>query len=121
MTILFVKHYSNGYRFGGFTTVPWKGDNTYHQDARAFVFSLNNKNKYPIKNKSDQSAVGHYKDYGPIFGSDSEIYFYTGNWSTQENASCRANNYSASVYNLTGVNSSSTNFKVNDLEVWLIQ
>jgi hypothetical protein len=122
MTIIFVKNYSNGYRFGGYTSVPWKGDNNYHQDARAFVFSLNNKKKYPIKNKSDQSAIGHYSDYGPIFGSDSDIYFHSGgNWSSGENASCRANNYSATVLDLLGINTSSTNFRVSEFEAWLIQ
>ena len=122
MTIIFVKNYSNGYRFGGYTSVPWKGDNNYHQDARAFVFSLNNKKKYPIKNKSDQSAIGHFSDYGPIFGSDSDIYFHSGgNWSSGENASCRANNYSATVLDLLGINTSSTNFRVSEFEAWLIQ
>jgi hypothetical protein len=33
-TIIFIKNYSNNYRFGGFTTVPWKGNNTYHQDPK---------------------------------------------------------------------------------------
>ena len=123
MTIVFIKNYSNGYRFGGYTSVPWKADGNYHQDARAFVFSLNNKTKYSIKNQSDQYAVGHYNNYGPIFGNDNDIYFHSGgNWSSGENASCNPNNYSASIYNLLGINSSSrTNFRVSDFEVWLIQ
>ena len=87
-TITFIKNYSNCYRFGGFTTVPWEGNNLYKSDSQAFVFSLNNKKKFPIKNTNDSSAVGLYKDYGPIFGSDSDIYY----WSSKENASCNPNN-----------------------------
>ena len=122
-TIIFIKNYSNGYRFGGYTTVPWRGDNTYRQDSKAFVFSLNNKRKFPIKNINDSNAVGHYKDYGPIFGGDTDIYFHQGgNWSSGNNASCNPSNYSCNILEMIGVNSSSTtNFRVSDFEVWLIK
>lgn len=121
-TIIFIKNYSNGYRFGGFTTVPWQGNSTYHQDSKAFVFSLNNKKKFPIKNPSDGSAVGHYSDYGPIFGGDTDIYFHSGgNWSSGNNASCNPSNYSDTCLEMLGVNSSSTSFRVSDFEVYLIK
>ena len=121
-TIVFIRNYSNGYRFGGFTTVAWNGNSTYHQDPKAFVFSLNNRKKFPIKNPSDGNAVGHYSGYGPIFGGDTDIYFHSGgNWSTSENASCRPNNYSGTVLEMIGVNSSSSSFRVSDFEVWLIK
>ena len=121
-TIIFIKNYSNGYRFGGFTTVPWKGNNTYHSDPKAFVFSLNNRKKFPIKNQNDGNAVGHYADYGPIFGGDTDIYFHSGgNWSSGEHASCNPSNYSDTVIEMLGINSSSTNFRVSDFEVWLIK
>ena len=81
------------------------GNNLYKSDSQAFVFSLNNKKKFPIKNTNDSSAVGLYKDYGPIFGSDSDIYFWDGgNWSSKENASCNPNNYSCSVLEMLGIN-----------------
>ena len=121
-TITFIRNYSNGYRFGGYTTVPWEGCNNYKQDPKAFVFSLNNKRKYPIKNPSDSSAVGHYSNYGPIFGGDTDIYFHSGgNWSSGNNASCNPSNYSCNVLEMVGVNSSSTNFRVSDFEGWLIK
>ena len=121
-TIIFIRNYSNGYRFGGFTTVPWNGNNTYQRDAKAFVFSLNNMKKFPIKNANDSNAVGHYCDYGPIFGGDTDIYFHSdGNWSSGENASCYPSNYSDTVLDMIGVNSSSASFRVSDFEVWLIK
>ena len=121
-TIIFIKNYSNGYRFGGFTTVPWQGNSTYHQDSKAFVFSLNNRKKFPIKNSNDGNAVGHYQNYGPIFGGDTDIYFHSGgNWSSGNNASCNPSNYSCTVLEMLGVNSSSTSFRVSDFEVYLIK
>ena len=121
-TITFIKNYSNGYRFGGYTTVPWGGDNNYKRDPKAFVFSLNYKKKFPLKNTNDSYAVGHYNNYGPIFGGDTDIYFHSGgNWSTGERASCNPSNYSGTCYEMIGVNSSSANFRVSDFEVWLIK
>jgi len=118
-TIIFIKNYSNGYRFGGFTTLPWAGNNTYHQDSKAFVFSLNNKKKFPIKNANDGSAVGHYSNYGPIFGGDTDIYFHSGgNWSTGNNVSCNPNNYSCTLLEMLG-DTSSSSFRVTDFEVYL--
>jgi len=121
-TIIFIKNYYNEYRFGGYTTVPWKGNNSYQPDSKAFVFSLTKRKKFPIKNASDRYAVGHYKDYGPIFGGDTDIYFHSGgNWSAGTNASCNPSNYSCNVMDMIGANSSSCNFRVGDFEVWLIK
>ena len=122
-TIIFIKNYSNGYRFGGFTTLPWGGNNIYHADSKAFVFSLTNKKKFPIKNPSDDYAVGHYSGYGPIFGIDTDIFFNScGNWSSGNNASCNPNNYSCTVLDMLGINTtSSTSFRVTDFEVYLIK
>ena len=122
ITITFIKNYSNGYRFGGYTTVPWTGNNDYQPDSKAFLFSLNNKKKFPIKNSNDSNAVGRYQNYGPIFGGDTDIYFHSGgNWSSGNNASCNPSNYSCTVLEMLGVNSSSTSFRVSDYEVWLIK
>lgn len=119
-TITFIKNYSNGYRFGGFTTVPWKGNSSYSQDAKAFVFSLTKSKRFPIKNSSDSNAVGHYSSYGPIFGGDTDIYFHSGgNWSSSENASCNPSYYSCNREDMIG--SSSSNFRISDFEVWLIK
>ena len=122
ITITFIKNYSNGYRFGGYTTVPWTGNNDYQPDSKAFLFSLNNKKKFPIKNSNDSNAVGRYQNYCPIFGGDTDIYFHSGgNWSSGNNASCNPSNYSCTVLEMLGVNSSSTSFRVSDYEVWLIK
>ena len=63
-------------RFGGFTPKSWKskrGKGIYSIDfeKQTFVFSLNNKKIYYLKNIFD--AVFHCKDYGPCFGFGHDI------------------------------------------------
>jgi len=65
--------------FGGYSSIPWtnnEGDKTAND---CFLFTLSNiyntkPTKFPyVKGRS----VGHYSDYGPIFGNGSDIYLYT--------------------------------------------
>ena len=48
----------NGHIFGGYVTVPFSSDGLSHYDDKAFLFSLTNKKKFPIKIKEE--AVCHY-------------------------------------------------------------
>ena len=50
----------------GSSSWTWKGN-----DPNAFIFSINNKCKYPIQDQS--CAIYNQKDYGPDFGSN-DIY-----------------------------------------------
>ena len=49
-TMVFVKT-TNGYRFGGFTTILWT-HGSYGKDNKAFLFSLDRKEKYNITNEN---------------------------------------------------------------------
>ena len=73
-TLVFVKSEGNR-RFGGFTPIPWKSDEkgSYlkDQDNKTFVFSLDNKKIYYLKNGCN--AVYHYKESGPCFGGGRDI------------------------------------------------
>ena len=82
--------------------MPWNGNNTYQKDPKAFVFSLNNMKKFPIKNPNDGNAVGHYKDYGPTFGGGHTIYL--GNNPIQQKQLYTYESYSGSSYNFNGDN-----------------
>ena len=62
-TITFVKNYSNDYRFGGYTTASWTSNSGYKTDSNAFLFSLNNRKKFPLKNTSDSCAIYHNSSY----------------------------------------------------------
>ena len=59
---------TTGERFGGYTSKNWTTPPSFiwPGDALAFVFSLNLKEKFPIK-IADQ-AIGHYNNKGPVFG-----------------------------------------------------
>ena len=49
-TMVFVKT-TNGYRFGGFTTILWT-NGSYGKDNKAFLFSLDRKEKYNITDEN---------------------------------------------------------------------
>ena len=65
-------------RFGGFTPIPWKSEEIwkYIQDSemKTFVFSLDNKRIYNLKNEKVDS-VYHEKNCGPCFGNGWDIGF----------------------------------------------
>ena len=65
-------------RFGGFTPIPWKSEEIwkYIQDSemKTFVFSLDNKTIYNLKNEKVDS-VYHEKNCGPCFGNGWDIGF----------------------------------------------
>jgi len=58
----------NGHIFGGYLTVPFSSDNKIHYDDKAFLFSLTNKKKFPVKPNNE--AVCHYDLWGPYFGKN---------------------------------------------------
>ena len=63
-------------RFGGFTPIPWaseeKGIFLIDPELKTFVFSLDNKKIYHLKNSSKE-AVYHDKNCGPCFGHGNDI------------------------------------------------
>ncbi len=63
----------SSYVFGGFTTVDWDCSGDYKSDPNAFIFSLTNKDKRPIKIKMNpnkhQSAIHCHSSIGPTLGN----------------------------------------------------
>ena len=73
-TLVFIE--SEGHkRFGGFTPIPWKSDEKgkfiKDPDKKTFIFSLDNKKIYHLKNT--EQAVYHDKNNGPCFGNGYDI------------------------------------------------
>ena len=69
---------SFGNRFGGFTTRDWSGKCLQKKDNKTFIFSLDKNKIYGIL--PNQSAIGCYPNYGPIFfGCQIRVYdkFFT--------------------------------------------
>ena len=57
-----------GFRFGGYTTIPWKSDSlVFYKDNLAFLFSLDKKMKYLPENPDE--AICCISGCGPTFGA----------------------------------------------------
>jgi hypothetical protein len=61
-----------GARFGGFTRQCWDKSSSYKEDYSAFVFSLDRKQRYPVRNK--KRAIYCYSGYFPTFGFGYDIF-----------------------------------------------
>jgi hypothetical protein len=76
-TLTILKAKGSSYVFGGFTTVDWDCSGDYKSDPNAFIFSLTNKDKRPIKIKINpnkhQSAIRCHSSIGPTFGGGCDI------------------------------------------------
>ena len=82
-TVVFVKT-TKGKRFGGYCSIGWEDKNSYFmKDINNFIFSLDKKKKYKIKNPD--KAIQTSSDYF-AFGGGSDFYIhdkctsYTGNY-----------------------------------------
>ena len=66
--------------FGGYASIPWTegpSSGSYYSAPDSFIFTLTNiHNTEPtkFKNKNDGHEVCHNRDYGPLFGSECDIY-----------------------------------------------
>ena len=107
----------NGYIFGGYVTVPFSSDNKYHYDDKAFLFSLTNMKKFPMKMK--EYAVNHNFLFGPCLG-------YSDNCDLAIFPCCLSNtrsysnpkSYEFNRVDLIGI--SEKYFGVKDYEVYLV-
>ena len=75
--------------FGGFTQAEWDGSNRYKYDENAFIFSIDNKEIYPVLNRYKKMAINCYdEEYMSVFGSDIYIcdYFFSNNMSIAQEA-----------------------------------
>ena len=69
-TLTILKAKGSGFIFGGFTAVSWDSLSGRKSDLNAFLFSLTNKDKKPVKKKYNKSfcqyAIGCDARCGPI-------------------------------------------------------
>ena len=86
-TITLIKN-EKGNIFGGYASIPWSSDNSFHSAPDSFLFTLTNihgtePTKFPSKN--DKNEVCHNSSCGPAFGfEDLGIYISfnkKGGWS----------------------------------------
>ena len=107
-------------RFGGFTQAEWDESNKYKYDDKAFLFSLDNYEIYPILDQYKDKAINCREDfYAPIFGED--LFLFDGFFSSQLNKTKeKFYNYSKSKiedeYKLSG----QEYFTVTEMEVYQV-
>ena len=108
-------------KFGGFTTKEWDKSNKYKFDDKAFLFSLDLLEFYPILDKFRNKAINCRENfYAPIFGNDLFIFdgFFTSKLNKTEE---KYFDYSGSKnieeeYKLTG----QKYFTVTEMEVYKV-
>ena len=115
-TVTIVKG-KNGHIFGGYVTVPFSSDRKPHYDENAFLFSLTNMKKFPIKIK--EQAVCHYINWGPYIGFQDkcDLAIYSGCLRNKDNYS-EPNSYDFNRIDLIG--QEEKKFGIEDYEVYLV-
>jgi len=78
-TLTLIKN-DKGYIFGGYASIPWTSCDSWQNAPECFIFTLTNihgtePTKFQSKNKGYE--VGHFSGYGPLFGDNGDIYFYS--------------------------------------------
>ena len=112
--------------FGGYASIPWTNNSgSYFSAPDSFIFTLTNiHNTEPTKfiNKKDGHEVCHNRFYGPLFGSECDIYisedFIKGETkSTFPSSYIDALGKGKSIF--TGdANNSNNKFKIKEIEVF---
>ena len=113
-TMVFVKT-TNGYRFGGFTTIVWT-HGSYGKDNKAFLFSLDRKEKYNVTSENSANYLS----------SGSSFYFGGAALHIYNNCTSNKSNYVANVYFATvpanyAINGGEQCFTVSSYEVYQIE
>ncbi len=77
-TVTVIKN-TNGFIFGGFTSIPCSTSGDYKADSTAFLFSLTNPSNTPLKMKVKlpEYAVRNYLNYGPTFGGGHDLHVFS--------------------------------------------
>ena len=88
-TLILIKSAKNR-RFGGFTSTVWDSSSKYKEDKNAFIFSLDKKKIYPLK--ETHSAIYCSKESGPCFGDGFDIWV-EGDLIKEKKLSCFKGSY----------------------------
>ena len=107
-------------KFGGFTQAIWDCSNKYKYDNKAFLFSLDNYEIYPILDKYKDKAINCRENfYAPIFGED--LFVFDGFFSSQLNKTIeKYYNYSKSEIKEEFKLSGQEYFTVTEMEVYQV-
>ncbi len=65
---------NHGKIFGGFSDQPWTGQDGGKSSNKAWIFSIDEGAKFPVRQKFQSCAIFTKQDYGPTFGDAFDIY-----------------------------------------------
>ena len=112
---------ADGYRFGGYTSVPFTNDEYgYKYDEQAFLFSFDTKKKYKII--KTEKAISNLKGQFPVFGNN-DIYIHN-NFLSAANSIIEYPNAYEDDPNAPGdfmLNGGVKKFKIKELEVLSVE
>ena len=126
MNTLTIVKTTNGYIFGGYTTVAWETSGNFKPDANAFLFTLVNPENKPLKLKISQNlahSIYCNSGYGPTFGGGHDLRIYSNSNLNQDSYSNLGHTYQSNgyVYGSTQAKNllaGSYNFQSLEIEVY---
>ena len=114
------------YIFGGYTSISWTSDGSWHNSNDSFIFTLVNihniePTKFPVKNSS--YAVLHNSSRGPCFGSGHDIGVYKSDFQNNNSYSNFPYSYNDTLgkgHSIFSGDASNSNYyyKLKELEVF---
>ena len=104
--------------FGGFTSISWTSDGSYHNDPNSFIFTLTNihdtkPTEFPLRKDNNKYAVDHRLNFGPKFGNDIKI----NNNFLEESNSDFPWNYEDTLQKGKSIFTGNTNNKINSFKL----
>ena len=116
-TVVFVET-TKGHRFGGYSSIPWQNLNGFFkEDEKNFIFSLDKKKKYNIKNP--KKAIQTSSSYFAFGAGSSDFYVCNNCTSTNNNYNSNSGTYNTTEkYELNG---GEYNYTVLSYEVYQIE
>jgi hypothetical protein len=61
---------SNGFKFGGFASIPWASSGDWKDDRESFLFSVDSR-ELLFKPTNYSKSIFHFSNWGPNFGGNS--------------------------------------------------
>lgn len=117
-TLVLVKVAGTGKMCGGFTELEWNAIESHKHQERSFLFSVNEKAKFPLKQK--QYSIYGGKDAGPSFGGGCDLYLGDNCNLSKASYSNFGHTYEAGDMDKTTL-TGSYNFSVEDYEVFEVE
>ena len=119
---------TNGYVFGGYTSLEWDSSGDWKADSNAFIFSLINAHSAPQiipVQVDDTSSIYCDDSYGPTFGGGHDLYISSGSNADNSSYSNLGNsyNFTSAIYGPNQALSflaGSYNFQTSEIEVFAL-